>query len=94
MNLAFLADENVETDIVDRLKSLGHTVAYASEMSPGRPDTAVLQAASQAGQVLITNDKDFGELVFRSDLVLVAESSRLPRPDSNRRLRGVETTLP
>jgi predicted nuclease of predicted toxin-antitoxin system len=65
VNLAFLADENVEIDIVDRLKSLGHTAAHASEVSPGRPDTAVLQAASLAGQVLITNDKDFGELVFR-----------------------------
>lgn len=65
MNLAFLAGENVEIDIVDRLKSLGHIATHASERSPGRPDTAVLQAASQAGQVLITNDKDFGELVFR-----------------------------
>ena len=46
MNLAFLADENVEMDIVDRLKSLGHTAAHASELSPGRPDLDVLQAAS------------------------------------------------
>ena len=65
MALAFLADENVEMDIVDRLKSLGHIAVHASELTPGRPDTAVLRAASQAGKVLITNDKDFGELVFR-----------------------------
>lgn len=49
MNLAFLADENVEIDIVDRLKSLGHTAAHASELSHGRPDTAMLQAASHLG---------------------------------------------
>ena len=65
MALAFLADENVEIDVVDRLKSLGHTAVHASELSPGRPDAAVLQAASRAGQVLITNDKDFGEKVYR-----------------------------
>ena len=65
MPLAFLADENVEMDIVDRLKSVGHVAVHASELSHGRPDAAVPHAASQAGQVLITNDKDFGELVFR-----------------------------
>lgn len=65
MALAFIADENVEVDIVDRLRTLGHTAVHASGLFPGRPDTAVLQAASQAGQILITNDKDFGELVFR-----------------------------
>ncbi len=83
MNLSFLADENVEMNIVDRLKSLGHTAVHASELSPGRPDAAVLQAASQAGQVLITNDKDFGELVFRkhhrsSGVILVWLPGRPP----------------
>ncbi len=48
MALAFLADENVEMDIVDPLKSLGHIAVYASELSHGRPDTAVLKAASLA----------------------------------------------
>ena len=65
MALAFLADENIEMGIVDRLRSLGHTAVHASELSPGRPDAALLKAASEAGHVLITNDKDFGELVFR-----------------------------
>ena len=53
MNLAFFADEKVEMEIVDRLKSLRHFAVHAAELSPGRPDTAVLQAATQAGQVLI-----------------------------------------
>ena len=65
MDLAFLADENVEMDIVDQRKSLGYIATHASELPHGRPETAVLQAASRAGQVLITNDKDFGDLVFR-----------------------------
>ncbi len=49
MDLAFLADENVEMDIVDRLNSLGYVAAHASELTPGRPDSAMLQAASRAG---------------------------------------------
>jgi hypothetical protein len=50
VNLTFLADENVELEIVDRLKSMGHIAMHNSELSPGRPDTAVLQIASQAGR--------------------------------------------
>ena len=65
MDLAFLADENVEMDVGDRLRPLGHIAVHASELSRCHPDAAVLGAASQAGQILITNDKDFGELVFR-----------------------------
>ena len=83
MALAFLADENVEMDVIDRLKSLGHTAVHVSELSRGRPDAAVLQAASQAGQILITNDRDFGELVFRKHhssvgVILVRLPGRTP----------------
>ena len=95
MNLAFLADENVEMDIVDRLKSLGHTAGHAFELSPGCPDAAVLQAASQAGQVLITNDKDFGELVFRkhhrsSGVILVRLPGRPPATKARLVAQAVE----
>ena len=58
MSLFFLADENVEADIVQRLASLGYSAVHVSETSRGSPDAALLEAASRAGQVLITNDKD------------------------------------
>jgi predicted nuclease of predicted toxin-antitoxin system len=63
----FLVDENVEWEIVDRPRSLGHAAVHASEISPGLPDNEILKVASRAGQVLLTNDKDFGELVFRKN---------------------------
>jgi predicted nuclease of predicted toxin-antitoxin system len=65
VSLVFLADENVEADIVQRLASIGYSTVHVSESSPGSPDAAILEAASSSGQVLITDDKDFGELVFR-----------------------------
>ncbi len=61
----FLADEGVEREIVDSLRHLGHTVLYVAEMSPGVSDDDVLDQANDASAVLITADKDFGELVFR-----------------------------
>jgi predicted nuclease of predicted toxin-antitoxin system len=39
-----------------------------AETSPGIPDTHVLRRANEAGAVLLTADKDFGELVFRQRL--------------------------
>ncbi len=61
----FLADEGVDRQIVDRLRSDGHSVLYVAEMDPGVSDDLVLELANRESAVLITADKDFGELVFR-----------------------------
>ena len=61
----FLADEGVDRQIVDRLRSDGYSVLYVAEMEPGVSDDLVLQLAHRESAVLITADKDFGELVFR-----------------------------
>lgn len=63
MNL--LADESVERQIVERLRLDGHEVLYVAEMEPGIADEAVLERANEKPALLMTGDKDFGELVFR-----------------------------
>lgn len=63
MNL--VADENVEKQIVDRLREDGHLVLYIAEMQQGISDDEVMHQANSNDAVLITADKDFGELVFR-----------------------------
>lgn len=63
MNL--LADEGVDRQIVEHLRQAGYTVSYVAEMEPGIPDDLVLQRASHLEAVLLTADKDFGELVYR-----------------------------
>ncbi|NES68335.1 MAG: hypothetical protein F6K24_25425 [Okeania sp. SIO2D1] len=63
MNL--LADENIKQTIVDRLRLDGHVVWYVVEMKPGVSDDVVLDLANREGALLLTADKDFGELVFR-----------------------------
>lgn len=42
----------------------GHDVVTAAEIGPGTPDDVLLARAAQEQRVLITEDKDFGELVF------------------------------
>lgn len=61
----FLADENVESAIVHRLRSDGHDVVWIAESDPGTTDDRVLEISESQARLLITGDTDFGELVFR-----------------------------
>lgn len=61
----FIADEGVDAQIVSRLRSEGHQVWYVAEMLSGASDTIVLDIANREQAVLLTADKDFGDLVFR-----------------------------
>jgi predicted nuclease of predicted toxin-antitoxin system len=61
----FLADESVDGQIVERLRRDGHNVMYVAEMEPGITDDRVLEKANENQALLMTIDKDFGELVFR-----------------------------
>jgi predicted nuclease of predicted toxin-antitoxin system len=61
----FVADEGVDRCIVDRLRHGGHHVWYVAEMAPATSDEAVLAVANREVALLVTADKDFGEMVFR-----------------------------
>jgi len=67
MNL--LADESVDRPIVDRLRAESHDVLYIADRKPGMSDISVLASAKESQVLLVTGDKDFGELVFRQGLV-------------------------
>jgi predicted nuclease of predicted toxin-antitoxin system len=60
-----VADESLDRQIVERLRRDGHTVSYIAEMEPGVVDETVLHLANREQALLLTADKDFGELVFR-----------------------------
>lgn len=63
--MKFLGDENLDWQIVERLRLDGQEVLYVVEMEPGIADDEVLNLANNEGAILLTSDKDFGELVFR-----------------------------
>jgi predicted nuclease of predicted toxin-antitoxin system len=66
MNL--VADENIDRGIVERLRRDGHQVDWIAELSPSISDEEILRRAVGGGAVLVTEDKDFGELVHRRRL--------------------------
>ena len=56
-------DENLPVRLKDALASLGHDAdTVAEEQLGGQPDTAIWQAAQQAGRLLITQDLDFSDI--------------------------------
>ena len=63
-----VADECVEYEIVEFLRREGIPVISIMESHSGIKDTAVLAIAVEAQCLLLTEDKDFGELVFRLHL--------------------------
>ena len=66
--MRFLADENFPGDAVTALRAVGHDVAWIRTDAPGSSDPDVLARAVKEGRILLTFDKDFGELAWRSSL--------------------------
>lgn len=62
--MRILANENVAAEVTERLRGDGYDVAWVRHDSPGATDEAVLQRAVVEQRLLITFDKDFGQLVF------------------------------
>lgn len=59
-----VVDENIATQIVKRLREDGHNVRYTLQ-GQGIADNVVLDTANKEQALLLTDDKDFGELVIR-----------------------------
>lgn len=62
--MKFLVDESIEFPVVTFLRTLGHDVVAVAEDFPSVRDADVLAAAHKEHRILLTNDKDFGELIF------------------------------
>ena len=60
-----VADESVDVQIVSRLRVEGHNVEYVAELNPGVDDESALRKSLESNALLLTSDKDFGELVYR-----------------------------
>jgi predicted nuclease of predicted toxin-antitoxin system len=63
--MRLLADESVDFGIIECLREYGYEVESIAQMSPGIDDDAVLQESVRLNALLLTEDKDFGELTIR-----------------------------
>lgn len=61
----FLANENFPKPSVDLLRASSIEVESIQERYPGIPDEEVLQKAIDSNLIILTFDKDYGEMIFR-----------------------------
>ena len=85
--MLFLVDEGCDAIIVRALRQLGHDVSYIAEIAVGSTDDSVLALAFNEKRILVTEDRDFCELVFRDSkpthgivLVRIPDENRTQKP--------------
>lgn len=64
MSLHFLADESCDFGVVRSLRNAGYEVTAIAEILPRADDKKVIKIALEKKSLLITEDKDFGQLVY------------------------------
>jgi predicted nuclease of predicted toxin-antitoxin system len=68
--MQFLANENVPLKSVYLLREAGHDVAAIIEDSPGVKDEEVLKRAAEEQRIILTFDRDYGELIYKRKLTV------------------------
>lgn len=63
--MRFLADECCDSGLIVGLRADGHDVLAVVEVLRGAADDAVLERATSEDRILVTEDKDFGDLTVR-----------------------------
>jgi predicted nuclease of predicted toxin-antitoxin system len=90
-----LANENVPRLTVEALRAAGHDVVWARTDMPGSGDKEVLSRAQADGRILLTHDKDFGDLAYhaglpaRCGIILIRLSKLAPDAIMNRTVKAI-----
>jgi predicted nuclease of predicted toxin-antitoxin system len=63
--IEFIADENIPKESISMLKKQGVDILSITDFGLGLADTEILELANIEGRIVITFDKDFGQLIFK-----------------------------
>ena len=63
--MRFLVDECTGKRLAILLKNEGYDVLFVGDIMPSASDEEIIKKSEEEDRILITDDKDFGELVFR-----------------------------
>ena len=95
--MRILANENITATVIKELRQRGHDVLSVKEAMRSARDEVILTRAQAEQRLVVTHDKDFGELAFRSGMpascgiVLFRLSGPDPESDSRRVLEVLES---
>ena len=90
--MRFLVDRCAGHRLAEWLRNTGHDVVEAQILGPDPGDRALLEAAESENRVLVTMDKDFGELIYLRR-VSHAGLIRLPDVRVTRRIETIEELI-
>ena len=90
--MRFLIDRCAGRRLAEWLRDSGHDVIEAQALGPDPGDRALLEVAESENRVLVTMDKDFGELIYLHR-VSHAGLIRLPDVRVTRRIELVEELI-
>ncbi len=91
------ADENISGTVIQELRQRGHDVLSVKEAMRSAPDEDILAQAQQENRLVLTQDKDFGELAFQfglpsgSGVILLRLSGSSAEQDNRRVIEVLET---
>lgn len=97
--MRFLVDESTGPAVARLLRGQGHTVFSVYEEARGLDDDSIIQKAYTENWIIITNDKDFGEKVYREQrphhgvILLRIENDRTPNKITTIRSRQFNAYL-
>lgn len=89
--MRMIVNENVSATVIGELRQRGPDVLSVKESMRSASDEAILARAQAEQRVVVTHDKDFGELAFRSRLpaacgIVLLRLSDPDRDTDNRRI--------
>lgn len=64
--MKFLIDEDISPKLTNFLENLGHSATHIREIQISLEDYQILELSVTQESIVVTGDKDFGELVFRN----------------------------
>lgn len=82
--MRLIVNENVARTVIDELRLPGHDVLSVKESMRAATDEAILATAQAEQRIVVTHDKDFGELAFRSHLLATCGVVLFRLSDSNK----------
>jgi predicted nuclease of predicted toxin-antitoxin system len=95
--MRLLLNENVSATVVQELRQQGHDVLSVKEAMRSEEDHLILARAQKEQRILLTHDKDFGELTFKSrmpascGIILFRLAGSDPDTDNRRILAALDS---
>ncbi len=66
--MKFIADENIPLKVVERLRKEKINIDSITKIQPGLKDEEIAKISETEKAIIITFDKDFGEIIFRKSI--------------------------